>query len=226
MKALLNLFYPDLCPACTGILSQGERFICTPCRHDLPLTGFHELQQSPIHKLLMGRVPLEQAAALFYFEKKSKVQNLIHNLKYRNQEKISGQLGKWMGEELRHSDRFNDIDGVMPVPLHRLRKHKRGYNQVDGFALEIAKALNTTVVKDVLYHKKSTSTQVFLKRESRSTSVLKSFAVRQPNTLCGKHILLVDDLITTGGTVEGCYLALKQIEGLKISVAFMAMATG
>lgn len=224
MNALLNIFFPEVCPSCHEHLNMGEKFICTTCRHALPRTDFHTLEETPIHNLLLGRVPLEYATALFYYHKKSDVQHLIHNLKYRNHESISYNLGAWLGEELKLSGRFADVDCVVPVPLHWIRRHFRGYNQVDGFAIEIAKALNIPVVKDVLYRRISTSKQVFMKRESRSTSILNSFAVRQKEKLMNKHILLVDDLITTGGTAEGCYLALQEISGLKVSMAFMAMA--
>lgn len=222
--SLLKLFYPDQCSACDDLLNSGEKIICTNCRHALPLAHFHTTTYNPIVKLLYGRTTLETGAALFYFDKKTRVQRLIHNLKYKGQEKISSYLGEWLGAELLDNAYFKDIDCVIPVPLHRKRLKSRGYNQVAGFGKAIANALQIPYNDTVLYRKKATNTQVFLNRMFRSSEVIDSFALYENQSLAHKHVLLVDDLITTGGTIEGCALALKQVEGLKVSVAVMAIA--
>jgi len=224
LRHLFNLFFPPVCLACDEVLQPGEKLVCTQCRHDLPVTGLHYTTQKPIHELLYGRVEIEQAAALFYFDKKSKVQQLIHNLKYRNQEGISGFLGKWLGFELAALKAYQDIDCVIPVPLHKSRLRERGYNQVTGFGQEIAKSLNIPLETDTLVRSKKTKTQVFMTRLSRSKEVIHSFEVGTVEKLRGKHILLVDDLITTGGTMEGCAIALQKIPNIKISIAVMAIA--
>lgn len=224
LRSLFNLFYPASCKACHARLLQAEQYICTNCRHELPVTNLHFTKQRPIHKLLYGRVELELATALFYFDKKSKVQQLIHNLKYRGQKNIGAITGKWLGAELASLDKYHTIDYVIPVPLHKSRLRDRGYNQVDGFGKALAEALNKPFIKNVLYRKTSTRTQVFLNRSYRGTNVLKAFDVKNTQKFENKHILLVDDLITTGGTVEGCSIALKKIPGIKISLAFIAMA--
>ncbi|WP_035899898.1 ComF family protein [Leeuwenhoekiella sp. MAR_2009_132] len=222
--SLLKLFYPDQCSACDELLGIGEKLICTSCRHALPLAHFHTTTYNPILKLLYGRTSVENAAALFYFDKKTRVQHLIHNLKYKGQERVSAYLGEWLGSELMATEAFKTIDCVIPVPLHKKRLKARGYNQVAGFGKAIATALQKPYLDDVLYRTKATNTQVFLGRSFRSTEVIDSFALRENNTLAGKHILLVDDLITTGGTVEGCALALNTTTNIKLSVAVMAIA--
>ena len=224
MRSLFNLFYPKTCKACDTVLDYGEDIICTSCRHKLPVTGFHYVTEKPIQKLLYGRADIELGTALFYFDKKTLVQNLIHNLKYRGDKSISTFLGKWLGKELAELESYRQIDCVVPVPLHPKRKRKRGYNQVSGFGKAIAKAINADYVDDALLRTKSTRTQVFMGRATRSKDVLNSFDIKAVTNLQDKHILLVDDLITTGGTIEGCYLALKKIKNVKISVAVMAIA--
>ncbi|MEO2082143.1 MAG: ComF family protein [Leeuwenhoekiella sp.] len=224
MKSLLKLFFPEQCSACETILSEGEQLICTSCRHALPVTHLHTTTQKPIKKLLYGRTSLNLEAALFYFDKKTRVQQLIHNLKYRGQEGLSDFLGQWLGAQLAEEAAFSQIDCVMPVPLHKSRLRERGYNQVAGFGKAIAQCLNKPYYDHILYRTKATRTQVFLNRVFRGTEVLDSFAVTETASLQGKHILLVDDLITTGGTVEGCALALEKIPEIKLSVAVMAIA--
>ena len=224
LHSLFNLFFPASCLACDDLLQPGEKLVCTQCRHELPVTGLHYTTQKPIHELLYGRVVLEQATALFYFNKKSKVQQLIHHLKYRNHEEISGFLGKWLGFELASLTEYTDVNCVVPVPLHKSRLRERGYNQVTGFGKEIAAALEVPFVADVLFRNKKTKAQVFMSRLTRSKEVIASFNVKDSEQLHGKHVLLVDDLITTGGTMEGCALALQKIPNVKISIAAMAIA--
>lgn len=224
LQPLFNLFFPASCLACDEVLQPGEKLVCTQCRHDLPVTGLHHTTQKPIHELLYGRVEIEYASALFYFDKKSKVQQLIHNLKYRNHEELSGFFGKWLGFELASLESYQEIDCVVPVPLHKSRLRERGYNQVTGFGREIANQFDVPLVTDILFRNKKTKTQVFMSRSSRSKEVLHSFEVKELKRLRGMHILLVDDLITTGGTMEGCALALQKIPDIKISIAAMAIA--
>ena len=224
MKSLLKLFFPDQCSACSNVLSAGERVLCTSCRHALPVNDLHNTTHNPIKKLLYGRTSLELATFLFFFDKKTRVQQLVHNLKYRGQEHISAFLGEWLGNALAPIDAYHQIDCVIPVPLHKKRLKKRGYNQVSGFGKAIAKALDKPYAEDVLYRTKATRTQVFYNRTFRSNEVIDSFEITDSQKLEGKHILLVDDLITTGGTIEGCALALQKAEDVKLSVAVMAIA--
>ena len=224
LRPLFDLFYPPACKACAEVLGPGEEMLCTSCRHTLPVAQLHLTTHKPIHELLYGRVNVQFAAALFRFHKKSGVQQLIHNLKYRGHEDISPFLGNWLGSELGQIPEFESIDCVVPVPLHKLRKRKRGYNQVEGFGKKIAQKLDVPYINNVLYRTANTRTQVFLTRFFRASDIIHSFDIRETSTLQGKHILLVDDLITTGGTMEGCALALHKIQNIKISIAVMAIA--
>lgn len=224
LKNLLNLFFPKVCYACSHLLTDNENHICTTCRHNLPVTDFHFENNNTVEKVFYGRIKLEQATALLKFEKKGIVQQLLHNLKYRSHETISKVLGEWLGNELKNVEAYSTIDIVIPVPLHKNKLRKRGYNQVAKFGVEIAKALNAEYIDSVLVKTTATKTQVFKKRISRWNNSNEVFAIKNKVLIKGKHILLVDDIITTGATIESCVNILIKAEDVKISVATMAIA--
>jgi ComF family protein len=224
MINLLNLFFPKVCEACSSYLSDNEQIICTLCRHALPVTNFHRTNNDSVKKILYGRVRLEYATALLYFSKGGKVQKMIHNLKYRGHEHISLFLGEWLGSELNESNQFKLIDAVVPVPLHPSRKRQRGFNQVHQFGRAIAKALDRPFVTDLLIKQSASKTQVFKSRFMRYDDTGSQFMITDDRSWSSKHLLLVDDLITTGATIEQCAQALNQIEDLKLSLATMAIA--
>lgn len=224
IKNLLNLFFPKLCYGCNYNLNDNEQHICTRCRHELPITNFHDLENNAVEKLLYGRVPVERATALLWFKKKGIVQQLLHNLKYRGQEDIGLFLGQWFGEELKETEVYKTIDVVVPVPLHKSRLRKRGYNQVHKFGYAIAHALQAEFNTSVLQKTKATKTQVFKDRLKRWNDDNTTFSITNTTHLKNKHILLVDDVITTGATLEACANVLLKIEGIRISVATMAIA--
>jgi len=221
---LLNLFFPKVCEACNNVLIDNELLICTNCRHQLPVTNFHFDNSESVKKIVYGRVKLENATALLHFSKKGIVQQLLHNLKYRGHEQISESLGKWLGAELKTIKAYNDVDVVIPVPLYKIKLRKRGYNQVDKFGKEIAKALNIDYNDTVLVKTKSTKTQVFKGRLKRWNDDGALFNITENESLKGKHILLVDDIITTGATIEACASVLLKIDNIKLSLATMAIA--
>ncbi|MBN4084816.1 ComF family protein [Flavobacteriaceae bacterium AH-315-B10] len=223
-STIVNLFFPKLCYACSHLLTDNELHICTTCRHNLPVTNYHFENNDTVEKVFYGRVKIEQATALLRFEKKGIVQQLIHNLKYRGHETIGNVLGEWLGNELKTLEAYNNIDAVIPVPLHKNKLRKRGYNQVAKFGIEIAKALNTEYIDSVLIKTTATKTQVFKKRISRWNSANEIFNVANIDLIEGKHILLVDDIITTGATIEACANMLKKAKNIKISVATIAIA--
>ena len=221
-KLLLNLFFPKVCVGCKNILVQQEKILCVNCLHDLPLTNLHENDSKVISKVFYGTVVLEHATALFYYPKQGVIRQLIHQLKYKNQEEISSYLGKWLSVELIESGYYNDIDIVIPVPLHKSRMKFRGYNQVEGFGKEIASTLNATYNDTTLLRNKNTTSQTVKDRLTRWRNVETIFEVSEFEKLKGKHILLVDDVITTGATIKACASELTKISNIKLSLAVMA----
>ncbi|WP_062054028.1 ComF family protein [Aquimarina longa] len=223
LRDLAYLFYPIHCAACNNPLHKNERILCTYCRHELPLGNFHNVNAKKIEKVFYGRIKIENATSLFIFHKDSLVQNLIHNLKYRGQEEIGEELGKWLGRELSQIRDYKSIDFIVPVPLHKKRLQERGYNQVEKFGIEIAKKLNAEYINSVLKKKSYTKKQSKRGRFNRWTNTVETFDTQNESLLINKHILLVDDIVTTGATIESCVNALKPISGIKISIATMAI---
>ena len=223
LNAVVNLFFPKVCYTCNNELLDFENYVCTKCRHDLPITNFHFDNNNAVEKVFYGRVKVENATSLLRFEKKGIVQQLLHNLKYKGYEDIGVFLGEWLGNELKTIETFNDIDVVIPVPLHKNKLKKRGYNQVDKFAQEIAKALAVGYNDKALIKITSTKSQVTKKRLARWQITTELFAIEHPDQIENKHILLVDDIITTGATLEACINVLKTAKNVKISIATMAI---
>ena len=222
VKNLLNLFFPRVCLACDHQMESNELYVCTICRHELPLTNFESTTDNNITKMLYGRVLLRNTSALLRFSKKGLVQHLLHNLKYKGHEEIGEFLGKWHGEVLCKHEGFKSVDVVIPVPVHSKRLRQRGYNQVHKYGKELAQALACDFNTEVLQKTKATKTQVFKDRIKRWITDDALFVVTEFETLKGKHILLVDDIITTGATIEACGWKLKEIPGVRLSVATMA----
>ncbi len=223
-KSVLNLFFPKVCYACFDILVANEDTICVGCRNDLPVTNFHFNGNERVAKVLYGRAKIENGTALFWFEKHSIVQTLIHGLKYKGYEHIGFVLGNWLGSELTTIEAYKDIDLVIPVPLHKKKLKRRGYNQVAKFGQQIARALEIEYSEAVLIKTKDTKSQTTKSRSMRWQNNETIFAILNPELIENKHILLVDDMITTGATLEACILVLNQAKNIKISVATMAIA--
>ncbi len=224
MKSVINLFFPKVCYACSSYLSDNEDTICINCRHDLPVTDFHFNNDDSVKKVLRGRAKVELATALFRFEKKGPVQQLIHGLKYKGYEHIGELLGDWLGGELAEVETYQSVDMVIPVPMHKKKLKKRGYNQVSKFGQQVAKALNAEYVDDVLVKISNTTSQTTKGRLARWNNNNEIFAVKNILKIENKHVLIVDDIITTGATLEACCSALSQAKIIKISIATMAIA--
>lgn len=220
---LINLFYPQICNCCDKPLLKHEAVICTLCLHQLPLTGYHNDNENATKKVFEARLSLENATSLLYFGKKGLVQHLIHNLKYRKQEEVSAFLGRWLSEELTINSSFREVSCVVPVPLHQKKLKTRGFNQVAGFGKELAKNLNAHYIDDVLVKKSSSLTQTLKKRVGRWGMLEETFKIENQEKLEGLHILLVDDLVTTGATLEACGNKLLAIKDTKLSIATMAI---
>jgi ComF family protein len=219
---LFRLFYPEMCSGCDEQLVQNEQFICTNCRHDLPLTNFTSLSENDITQSFYGRVNVEKGYSLLFFRKEGITQKIIHELKYRGNEQIGTFFGNWLGEILREKGEFTDIDCIIPVPLHPKKLQQRGYNQVAKFGESLGKHLQIRFLENELVRVSATKTQTFKARFDRFSNVDTKFLLKNPKMFNDKHILLIDDVITTGATLEACANEFQKSENCKISMVTMA----
>jgi len=219
-----GLIYPKLCYACNRGLNQKERSLCLFCLYDLPKTRFHEKDENPVSQVFWGRVNIEKATSFFYFQKGSKYRKLIHHLKYKGKSHIGYDLGFLFGKHLFGSDFVKAIDTIVPVPLHPNRLRERGYNQSDWIANGLSDSLEIPFDSESVYRKVATTSQTKKTRTERWDNVKDIFAIRQHNKLANKHILLVDDVLTTGATLEACAHSLLKIPNTKVSIATLGFA--
>jgi len=220
----VSLLFPELCAACRESLVANEYLLCTDCRFNLPYTNFHLQADNIVARQFWGKINIEAAFALFYFNKGGKIQNMLHQLKYNGQQQIGNLLGNIAGGQLIKNEIFNNVDYIIPVPLHKKRFRERGYNQSTRFAEGLADKLNAVVEEGNLVRVKSTETQTHKSRFARFENMQEVFRVINPEKLKGKHVLLVDDVVTTGSTLEACGEQLLKVEGLKLSIATIAYA--
>ena len=218
------LLFPQLCPACGKSLMANEHIICTGCTFSLPLTNFHLQPDNIVARQFWGKIEVQAAYALYYFTKGGKIQNLMHHFKYRNMPQIGNLLGNMAGGQLVKNDVFYSVEMIIPVPLHKSRLRQRGYNQSARFADGLAQKLNASVEANNLVRLKATETQTHKSRFLRFENMQEVFAVKQPDRLQNKHILLVDDVVTTGSTLEACAIQLLKIPGVRLSIATIAYA--
>jgi len=224
IDGFISLFYPRVCAACGNSLFKNEDIICTFCLYHLPKTNYHLMENSPLDQVFWGRVNLQHTAALYTFSKKSKVQHLLHQLKYKDRMDVGIYLGKILGADLNKSGCFGDVQVVVPVPLHIQKQKKRGYNQSEQIAIGLAKSMKIELDSTSFVRTVNTATQTRKSRFARWENVKEVFMVSTPEKLQGKHILLVDDVITTGATLEAAAQMLLAIEGVKLSIACIGFA--
>lgn len=218
---MLNLLFPRVCVGCDSAISASESYLCVSCRHRLPVTNFHKSGNDILKNKFYGRFPIVHATALFHFQQRGLTQRLMHQMKYRGVKELSSLFGKWLGAELAEIQEFQQIQVVIPVPLHKQKLKKRGYNQVEGFGRELALALQVPYRDDILIKISKTGSQVFKTRILRFDAE-EVFSVQNLDEIKNLHVLLVDDIITTGATLENCALQLLKGENIKISVATIA----
>ncbi len=219
---VIGLLFPNLCNACGLALYPTEKVICTHCLYDLPYTDFHLHSDNRVAKQLWSRLPFEAAMAMLYFKKNTKIQNLIHNLKYKGKTEVGHKLGNLLGNKLAISEHYKAIDYIIPVPLHPKKERARGYNQSDCIADGIAEILSVPVLKNLLIRKRITETQTRKSRFIRYENMLSVFEVHEPEQLQNKHVLLIDDVVTTGATLEACGNELIKAGIKKLSIASVA----
>lgn len=218
------LFFPRCCLACSESMVKGEEILCTNCLLELPKTNYHLLQGNPIEEKLFGRIPLQYAWAFLKFKKRGTVQHLLHQLKYNNHPEIGIALGKVYGKVLSESGFDQSFELIVPVPLHRSRLRKRGYNQSSKFAEGLSNSLKIPWDESITIRRDRTATQTKKNRMQRWENVRDVFSISQNDKILGKRILLVDDVITTGATLEACGQHLIAAGCAQLSVAVIAEA--
>jgi len=224
LSDLLSLLLPRTCPACRKQLKDWEKCLCLNCLGQLPVTHFHRDPDNKLAEMFWGRIRLEQAIAWFYFRKGSAYQDALHKLKYNNRPDIGQQLGKQYGHELFRSTEFIRPDILIPVPLNTKRLRKRGYNQSEMIARGLSEGLHIPCLTGMLTRPLATSTQTRKSRYERYLNVTGKFKTVNSEILESRHILLIDDVITTGATLEACAEVLLTVPGVRVSVAALAWA--
>lgn len=218
-----TILLPRLCFGCNVLLYRGEEHICTVCRNHLPLTEYNFNAENPVDRIFYGRINITKASSFLFFTEKGIVKNLIHYLKYKNQEQIGSFLGNWYGQLIKENNFLNDLDYVIPVPLHPTKLKKRGYNQVTLFAKAIAGHLNAQYMDHILIKTANTKTQTKKTRLLRWQNQQELYVLTDTNMLINKKVLLLDDVITTGATMEVCAAALSKTSGINLYLASMAV---
>jgi len=225
VSPLLHFIYPHICIGCGSDVLDADNFLCLDCINNLPHTGFAMHANNPVEKIYRGRMAITAGMSEIYFAKNSIIQNLIHEFKYKGNKKIGAYLGRMMGNSLQNSNRFMDIDYLVPIPLFTEKEFKRGFNQASILCQGISEVLGIPIVSKNVMRNIHTETQTKKGRAERWKNVEKKFSVTDPGVFANKHILLVDDVITTGATLEACGSEILKIEGTRLSVATLAIAT-
>jgi len=218
-----RLFFPENCESCGKNLLRSESFLCTDCLYHIPKTKFHEEKDNPVNRLFYGITDITYSTAFFYFQKASKYRTLIHKLKYKGQKEIGIELGRMAGREITGSF-FDETNLIIPVPLHPAKKRIRGYNQSEMIAQGISEITGKELRTDIFLRTKFTETQTKKNLEERRKNVGSAFKVVKPEYLTGKHILLIDDVVTTGSTLIACADELLKTENVKVSVLVLGFA--
>ncbi len=213
---------PRNCGCCHAGLKEHEQYICVPCLKELPHTLYHTYPENPLYQRLYNLTGVQLATAMLYFKKDTLVQELLHGIKYNDREETGYWLGTWYGKQLREHNLVFDV--LIPVPMHPVKQAERGYNQSEIFAIGMASALQIPVLTNVLVKNKVTQTQTQKTKEERYINLLDGFALQNTAKIEHKHILLIDDVITTGATIEACCKVLNQLTNVQISIAAIAVA--
>lgn len=223
-NSFINLLFPNLCVACDENLVKGEHFVCLKCLNEIPKTNFHLQKENSVEQRFWGKVPIEKATSYFFFQKGSKFQHLLHELKYKNNKEIGEYLGKYSASELINHSFLQNIDLIVPVPLHPKREAKRGYNQSEWICKGISEITQKPMSARNLIRNRENTTQTKKSVFERYENTQGIFEVKNPAEFADKHILLVDDVLTTGSTIEACMQELQKVENVKISVFTLAVA--
>lgn len=222
---VISLFVPPRCSVCGRLLMEGERTFCNGCRATAPMTDYVGEADNPVFRRFWGIVPVERASALIFFVKGSGWQRAVHDFKYRSAWRVAEECGEWLGAELAASGLYADVDVVVPVPLHRLKELRRGYNQSEYIARGVARTMGVALEVGNVVRTKHNPSQALRPYHERWNNVEGIFSLRNAAALEGRHILLVDDVFTTGATISSCAEAiLAAVPNVRISVATFATA--
>lgn len=218
----VRLFYPNLCMVCHNDLAEGESVICTSCLYHIPRTKYWFDTDNPVAKIFWGRVFVQNACSFFFFSKGSSYRKLLHHLKYNGKREVGVVLGKEFGNELKKVNSYKNIDFIVPVPLHPKRFKQRGYNQAEEVAKGLNESMGIPISTKNLVRSEYTETQTRKTRTERVKNVSKAFRLDNPQDFKGKHILIVDDIVTTGATLEECAVIVLEAEDAKVSIVTLA----
>lgn len=224
LKAILQVLFPATCACCGDVLVSGERQICLNCLSDLDRSHYSPLPNNPAEQMLSGRIPFVAATSLYHFRQENMVRNAVHAMKFHSCTELCLLMGRQMGLTLIGSGRFDDVDLLVPVPLHWVRRLQRGYNQSELLCRGIAEVMPREINTTALIRHRYTKQQSRQSGTQRVGNVEGAFRVRQPEALQSKHVLLVDDVLTTGATLAACCDALGKVEGIRISIATFSIA--
>lgn len=226
LNHLINLFYPRVCPACGNLLMKDEETVCLSCLYLLPKTHYENNPENPLAQTFWGQVDFHAVTAEYFFSKTGKVQHLLHQLKYQGNKDVGYFLGQKLGESIRNAEPFQGIDYLVPIPLHPKKEHLRGYNQSFVIAQGVEEKTGIPINKGVLIRKVYTSTQTRKSREERWDNVKEIFDVIDAEVFVSKHVLLIDDVLTTGATLMAAGSTLLKVPDIIVSAAAVACAGG
>lgn len=223
-ESVLHILFPHLCAGCGSDIVPRNSSLCLKCAGSLPETHFEFYRNNPVEKKFWGRIPIIAATAQYFFTSDSLAQQLIHQIKYNANKELALQLGQLMGASLKLSGRF-DADALVPLPLFPARERKRGFNQSDLLCEGMALQMNLPVIKKSIARHEHTETQTQKGRIERWKNIEGKFILTDPSSIAGKHVLLVDDVITTGATLESCGAELLKAENTRLSIACLCVAS-
>ena len=223
-SAILQVLFPTTCACCGEVLVRGERQVCLNCLANMSTTSFSAIGDNPVERRLLGRIPLVNATSIYYFQKTGAVRNVVHAMKFHGNAELCLMMGRQMGLSLLSSGRFDDVELLVPVPLHWLRRFRRGYNQSELLCKGIAEVMHLPVCSGAVVRHRYTHQQSLQSGRHREKNVEGAFKVRKAGKLAGKHILLVDDVLTTGATIAACADVIAAVPGVRISVATFCTA--
>ncbi|WP_282036020.1 ComF family protein [Saccharicrinis aurantiacus] len=228
MKFLISffeLFFPNNCELCSNSLYKHENYICGKCKKKLPRTYFNMVKTNPAEQSLWGRIDIEHVHCFLFYAKENSTQQMLHTLKYKGEKELGKELAHIFADELEETHSLKGVDILIPVPLHPKKLFKRGYNQSEWIAKGIQEKTNLPIDNTTLIKAHNTESQTRKNRFSRYLSSKEMFSINDKHKLKGKHILLIDDVLTTGATIEACYNALANTDDIKVSILTLAYSS-